>query len=63
MCKNLVDIIWHGDINIFLIIIPFQLNSTENFTIPINSEVVVFLMYWLDGHYCVFQQCWHQSCQ
>ena len=41
--KSLVDVIWHGYINIFVIIIPFQLNSTENFTIPINIDIVIFL--------------------
>ena len=42
-CKILVDVIFHGEINIFLTIIPFQLNSTKTFAIPINSDIVVFL--------------------
>ena len=62
-CKSLVDIIWNWYIDSFLIMIPFQLNSTENFTIPINSDIVVFLMCLLDGHHCDFQQFWIQSCQ
>ena len=50
MCKRLVELIWHGEIDSFFIIIPFQLNSTKNFTIPMNSDVVVFfnvLIRWL----------------
>ena len=39
------DVIWHGEIDIFLIIIPFQLNPTENFTITIKSDVLVFLKF------------------
>ena len=62
-CKSLVEIIWNWYIDSFLIMIPFQLNSTENFTIPINSDIVVFLMCLLDGHHCDFQQFWIQSCQ
>ena len=42
MCKIIVQIIWRGDITGFLIVISFQLNSTDIFTIPINSDVVIF---------------------
>ena len=42
-CKILVDVIWNGDIESFLIMVPFKLNSTEIFTIPINIDAVVFL--------------------
>ena len=42
-CKIFVDIICHGDINSFLIIIPNHMNSTEKFTIPTNSDIIVFL--------------------
>ena len=42
MCKILVEIIWCGEINSFLVVISFQLNSTDTFTIPINNDVVIF---------------------
>ena len=42
-CKRLVRVIFHGYINSLLILIQFQLNSTETFTIPINSYIVVLL--------------------
>ena len=41
-CKILVYRIWHGEIKSFIIIIPFQLNYIENFTIPTNIDIVVF---------------------
>ena len=57
VCKSLVDIIWYGEVNSFMIIIPFQLNSTENFTIPIKSDIIVFFLYLCDGlHYISHKQ-------
>ena len=42
-CKISVVVIWHVKNNRFLIIIPFQINSTEYFIIPNDSDIVVFL--------------------
>ena len=56
--KIFVDSIRHGKTNIFLIIILFQMNYTEYFTIPIDSDIIVFSMYFLDGRNVSFQQSW-----
>ena len=39
-CKNFVDVIWNVNINSFLIIIPFHINYTEYFTLPIDSDTI-----------------------
>ena len=53
-CKIFVGVSFHGEISSFLIIIPFQINSTENFTIPINSDIIMFSIYGLDRQDCTF---------
>ena len=61
VCKSLVDVIWHGDIVIYFIMISFKLNSTEHFTISIHNDVVVFLNVLIRGPW-FFQWFWRQSC-
>ena len=41
-CKRFVEVILHINNNIFLIIITFQNNSTEDFIITNGSDIVVF---------------------
>ena len=40
-CKSFVDILLHRNINGLIVIIQFKINSTEDFTIPVDSDIVV----------------------
>ena len=41
------DIVSHGDVNIFLSVVPFEMNSTIQFNFPIFFHVVMLAK---DGH-------------
>ena len=37
-----LDIIWHGEVNHAFVVIPQQMDATEDLSVQINGEVIVF---------------------
>ena len=37
------DIIWHGEIDMLILVIPFEVDSAECCSLPIDGNIIMFL--------------------
>ena len=42
-CKGFGDVVWHGEFDGAVLVIPVQMDATENFAFMVNGDIIMFL--------------------